>query len=98
MAIEYLDVILAFFPFFMLSNMMNSVIRADGSPRARWRRCWRVRLSISCWTRCLFSASTGGMAGAAWATVLGQLCLVSHLRLVFLPHQDLSAASAQLSS
>ena len=32
MAIEYLDVILAFFPFFMLSNMMNSVIRADGSP------------------------------------------------------------------
>ena len=25
-------------------------------------------------------------------------CLVSHLRLVFLPHQDLSAASAQLSS
>ena len=32
MAIEYLEVILAFFPFFMLSNMMNSVIRADGSP------------------------------------------------------------------
>ena len=31
-AIEYFDVVLAFLPLFMLSNMMNGVIRADGSP------------------------------------------------------------------
>ncbi len=32
MAIEYFNIILAFFPIFMLMNMMNAVIRADGSP------------------------------------------------------------------
>ena len=31
-AIEYFNLILAFFPIYMLSNMMNAVIRADGSP------------------------------------------------------------------
>ena len=31
-AVEYFNVILAFFPVYMLSNMMNAVIRADGSP------------------------------------------------------------------
>ena len=32
MAVEYFNIILAFFPANMLMNMMNSVIRADGSP------------------------------------------------------------------
>lgn len=32
MAIAYFDIILAFFPVYMLSNMMNAVVRADGSP------------------------------------------------------------------
>lgn len=31
-AIEYLDIVLAAIPIFILCNMMNSVIRADGSP------------------------------------------------------------------
>lgn len=30
MAVEYFNIILAFFPVYMLSNMMNAVIRADG--------------------------------------------------------------------
>lgn len=32
MAIEYFNIILLFFPINMLSNMMNAVVRADGSP------------------------------------------------------------------
>ena len=32
MALEYFNIILTFFPIYMLSNMMNAVIRADGSP------------------------------------------------------------------
>ncbi len=32
MAVEYFNVILLFFPIYMLSNMMNAVIRADGCP------------------------------------------------------------------
>lgn len=31
-AVEYFNIILAFFPVYMVSNMMNAVIRADGSP------------------------------------------------------------------
>lgn len=32
MAVEYFNIVLIFFPVYMLSNMMNAVIRADGSP------------------------------------------------------------------
>lgn len=32
MSMEYFTIVLAFFPIFMLMNMMNAVIRADGSP------------------------------------------------------------------
>lgn len=31
-AIEYFNIILGFFPVYMLSNMINAVVRADGSP------------------------------------------------------------------
>lgn len=39
MAVEYFNIILAFFPANMLMNMMNSVIRADGSPPGLWPPC-----------------------------------------------------------
>lgn len=71
-AIEYLDIILAMIPIYILCNMMNSIIRADGSPT------WAM-LSM------LFGAVTNiildpvfifgldmGMTGAALATVIGQ--------------------------
>ena len=71
-AIEYLDVILAMMPAYILCNMMNSIIRADGSP------AWAM-------TSMLMGAITNiildpvfifglkmGMAGAAIATVIGQ--------------------------
>lgn len=72
MAVEYFHIILAFFPVYMLSNMMNAVIRADGSP------AWSM-------TSMLLGAITNilldplfifgrhwGMKGAALATVIGQ--------------------------
>ena len=71
-AIEYLDVILAMIPIYILCNMMNSIIRADGSP------AWAM-------TSMLLGAITNiildpvfifgldmGMTGAAIATVIGQ--------------------------
>ena len=60
MAIEYLDVILAFFPFFMLSNMMNSVIRADGSPACSMASMLAGAVVNIVLDPLLFSASTGG--------------------------------------
>lgn len=72
MAIEYLDVILAFFPFFMLSNMMNSVIRADGSPACSMASMLAGAVVNIVLDPLFIFGFHWGMAGAAWATVLGQ--------------------------
>ncbi|MBE6674927.1 MAG: MATE family efflux transporter [Ruminococcaceae bacterium] len=71
-AIEYFDVILAFFPIYMLSNMMNAVIRADGSPT--WSM---VSMLAGAVTNIILDpvfifGTKWGMFGAALATVIGQ--------------------------
>ena len=71
-AIEYLDIVTAMMPMFILCNTMNSVIRADGSP------LWAM---ISMLTGAIVNIILDpififvldmGMKGAAWATVIGQ--------------------------
>lgn len=72
MAIECFNIILTFFPVYMLSNMMNSVIRADGSP------AWSMAsMAIGTIINIIFDpififALHWGMKGAALATVIGQ--------------------------
>ncbi|MCI8386842.1 MAG: MATE family efflux transporter [Clostridiales bacterium] len=75
MAVEYFNIILAFFPIYMLSNMINAVVRADGSPA--WSMfsmlagaVFNIILDPIFIFGCHF-----GMAGAAWATVIGQVVL-----------------------
>lgn len=71
-AIEYFNIILAFFPIFMAMNMMNAVIRADGSP------AWSMASMLSgaivniILDAVFIIVLKWGMAGAAWATVIGQ--------------------------
>lgn len=81
MAVEYLEVILAFIPVYMLSNMMNSVIRADGSPG--WAMTsMLVGAAVNLILDPLFIFGFHwGMAGAALATGIGQL--VSFLMCVW---------------
>ncbi|MCI8590489.1 MAG: MATE family efflux transporter [Clostridiales bacterium] len=73
MAVEYFNIILAFFPVYMLSNMMNAVIRADGSP------AWSMAsMLIGAMTNIILDpvfifGLHWGMKGAALATVLGQV-------------------------
>ncbi|MBQ8506900.1 MAG: cytidylate kinase family protein [Clostridia bacterium] len=73
MAIEYFNVILAFFPVYMLSNMMNAVIRADGSP------AWSMlSMLVGAVVNIILDpvfifGCKWGMFGAALATVIGQL-------------------------
>ena len=71
-AIEYLNVVLFMVPIFILCNMMNSVIRADGSPT------WAM---ISMLTGAIINIILDpvfifllrwGMTGAALATIIGQ--------------------------
>lgn len=72
-AVEYFNIILAFFPVYMLSNMMNAVIRADGSPA--WSMASMLGgavVNIILDPVFIFGAHWG-MKGAAWATVIGQV-------------------------
>lgn len=71
-SIEYLNVILAMIPIYMLCNMMNSIIRADGNPA--WAMAAMIAGAV---TNLIFDpvfifALDMGMTGAALATVIGQ--------------------------
>ncbi len=72
-ASTYFDIVLTFFPAYMLMNMINSVIRADGSP------AWAMISTISgaavniVLDGIFIFVCKWGMAGAAWATVIGQV-------------------------
>ena len=71
-AVEYLNIVLAMVPFFILCNMMNSVIRADGSPT--WAM---VSMLVGAITNIILDpvfifGFKWGMTGAALATVIGQ--------------------------
>lgn len=71
-AVEYLNVILAMIPVFILCNMMNSIIRADGSP------AWAMlSMLIGAIVNIILDpvfifALDWGMTGAALATIIGQ--------------------------
>lgn len=72
LAIEYFNIILGFFPVFMVMNMMNGVVRADGSPG--WSMASMLTgAAINIVLDGVFILALNmGMAGAAWATIIGQ--------------------------
>ena len=71
-AIEYLNIVLAMIPIFILCNMMNSVIRADGSPTwAMLAMLTGAVINIILDPLFIF-AFKWGMKGAALATIIGQ--------------------------
>ena len=71
-AIQYFNIILPFFPVYMAMNMMNAVVRADGAPG------WSMASMLSgavvniALDPAFIYGCKWGMAGAAWATVIGQ--------------------------
>ena len=71
-AVEYFNIILAFFPVFMLSNMMNAVIRADGSPAWSMASMVAGALTNIILDPVFIFGTKWGMFGAALATVIGQ--------------------------
>lgn len=72
MAIEYFNIILAFFPIFMLMNMMNAVIRADGSPASSMASMLTGAIVNIILDPVFIFGLHWGMRGAALATVIGQ--------------------------
>lgn len=85
MAVEYFQIIAAAFPVYLLSNVMNSMIRADGSPTFAM-----IALSAGAVINVILDpvfiyVAKWGIAGAAWATAIGQivsfvLCAVYFIR------------------
>lgn len=71
-AVEYFNWILAFFPIYMLSNMMNAVIRADGSPAVSMASMLAGALVNIILDPVFIFGCKWGMTGAAVATVIGQ--------------------------
>ena len=71
-AVQYFNVILAFFPIFMLSNMINAVIRADGCPAWSMFSMLAGAVTNIILDPIFIFVCRWGMAGAAWATVIGQ--------------------------
>ena len=73
MAVEYFRIVAAFFPFYLLLNVMNSMIRADGAPRYAM-----IAMLIGAITNIILDpififGFHWGIAGAAWATAIGQV-------------------------
>lgn len=72
-AVEYFVVILSFFPIYMASNMINAVVRADGSPSWSMASMLAGALVNIALDPLFIFAFRWGMKGAAWATVIGQV-------------------------
>ena len=71
-AIEYLNIVLAMMPIFILCNMMNSVIRADGSPLWAMASMLVGAVVNIILDPVFIFACDMGMTGAALATAIGQ--------------------------
>lgn len=72
-AVEYFNIILGFFPVYMLMNMINAVVRADGSPNWSMFSMLAGAIINIILDPVFIFACHWGMAGAAWATVIGQV-------------------------
>ena len=73
MAVEYFRIISAMFPFYLLLNVMNSMIRADGSPTyAMVAMLTGAVINIALDPLFIF-VFKWGIKGAAWATAIGQI-------------------------
>ena len=82
MAVEYFNIILAFFPLYMLSNMMNAVIRADGSPTWSMASMLLGAIINIILDPIFIFGLHWGMKGAALATVIGQ-CVSFIISLIY---------------
>lgn len=72
MAVEYFRIVVAFFPLYLHMNVMNSMIRADGSPAYAMVAMLTGAITNILLDPLFIFVFRWGIAGAAWATVIGQ--------------------------
>lgn len=80
---QYFYIILSFFPIYMLGYMLNSVIRADGSPAFAMTATVAGAVANIILDPIFIFVLGWGIQGAAWATITGQI-LTLIISLVYL--------------
>lgn len=73
LAVTYFRIIAAFFPCYLLLNVMNSMIRADGSPAFAMTAMMTGAIANIILDPIFIFVLKWGIAGAAWATAIGQV-------------------------
>lgn len=73
LAVDYFRIIAAFFPFYLLVSVMNSIIRADGSPSFAMIAVLTGAVLNIILDPVFIFVFKWGIAGAAWATIIGQV-------------------------
>ncbi len=73
LARDYFKIILAAIPVYMLGNMMNAVIRADGSPAFSMASTLIGAIINIILDPIFIFGLKWGIKGAAWATIIGQI-------------------------
>ena len=84
MATDYFVIVSCFFVFYLLFNVMNSMIRADGSPRYAMIAILLGAIINIILDPLFIYAFKWGIKGAAWATVIGQFCSFLMCALYFI--------------
>lgn len=72
MAVDYFRIVAAFFPVYLLGAVMNSAIRADGSPAYAMAAVLAGAIINIILDPVFIFLLHWGIAGAAWATAIGQ--------------------------
>lgn len=84
MAVEYFRIVSLFFPVYLLLSVMNSMIRADGSPTyAMIAMLIGAIMNVALDPLFIF-VFKWGIAGAAWATVIGQVATLIMCGIYFI--------------
>lgn len=80
---QYYYIIISFFPIYMLGNMLNSVIRADGAPAFAMIATVAGAVTNIILDPIFIFVLNWGIKGAAWATITGQIITLI-LSLIYL--------------
>lgn len=90
MAIHYFNIVLAFFPIFMLMNMMNSVIRADGSPTWSMASMLTGAIVNIILDPCIYFWFSLGYAGSCIGYSNRSISIFYHQFYIFLSYKNFS--------
>lgn len=84
LATDYFVIILSAIPIYMLANVLNPIIRADGSPKFSMASTLTGAIINIILDPIFIFGFKWGIKGAAWATIIGQIvsCIIAIIYLI----------------